>query len=155
MNKKSFKKGEIIFHEGDESDSMFSVVSGTVGIYSQYGTPKQKLLTKLGVECFFGEMGLIEDLPRSATAVALESGTMVCIILPEDFNEYFKTRPAKVLSIMQNMSRRIRELTKDYMDACRVVTANAETDGTIQGKQLEDLERYAENYHRPDSADKN
>ena len=72
-------------------------------------------------------MGLIDVMPRSATAVALES-VLACVISAEEFGEYFKENPAAVLLIMQNMSKRIRELTQDYLDACRAVAEMVETE---------------------------
>ena len=77
MRIKSFNKGEVIFREGEYSASMYQINSGTVGIFSAYQTEDEKELTKLGSEAFFGEMGIVECYPRSATAVALEDGTEV------------------------------------------------------------------------------
>ena len=65
------KRTEIIFNEGDKSDRMYDIRHGRVGIYANYGTKEEKLLTELTKDQFFGEMGIIEGYPRSATAVAL------------------------------------------------------------------------------------
>ena len=126
MNTKTLKKGEIIFKQGDASTCMYDILWGKVGVYANYGTPDEKLFTVLETEQFFGEMGMIEGSPRSATVVAMEDGTKVLEITAETFEEYFKTRPAKVLMIMQNMSNRIRELTHDYLEACQTVTESVE-----------------------------
>ena len=97
METKTFKKGEVIFKQGDLSDCMYDILWGKVGIYANYGTPEEKLLTTLETERFFGEMGMIEGRLRSATAVALEKDTRLRVITPETFNDYFRERPAKVL----------------------------------------------------------
>ena len=60
METKTFKKGEVIFKQGDLSDCMYDILWGEVGIYADYGTPEEKLLTTLETERFFGEMGMIE-----------------------------------------------------------------------------------------------
>lgn len=149
MDTKRYKKGEIIFRQGDESHCMYDIVSGKVGIYADYGTKEEKELTKLGTECFFGQMGMIEGLPRSATAVALEAGTTLNAISPDNFKEYFKTRPAKVLIIMQSMSYRIRELTKDYLEACRVISESMEKESEDEDL-MSFIEELAEMYTESD-----
>ena len=79
----TYKKGQVIFKEGDKAECMYDIRWGSVGIYANYGTKEEKLLTKLSTEEFFGEMGLIDDQPRSATAVALEKDTRVEVINKE------------------------------------------------------------------------
>lgn len=155
MSTKAFKKGEVIFRQGDASDCMYDILWGEVGIYTNYGTPEEKLLSTLRTEQFFGEMGMIEGLPRSATAVALTRDTQVRVITPESFQSYFHESPAKVLLIMQNMSRRIRELTIDYLEACRIVAKSAETEkaGTEIGGDLQtDLEKLSRIYQQSGNA---
>lgn len=117
----TFKKNDVIFKEGTYQPTMFDIVSGSVGIYANYGTPEEKLLTTLNEEDFFGEMGMIECRPRSATAVALERETVLMEITQDEFSEYFKEKPAKVVAIMQHMSSRLRQLSKDYLEACRTI----------------------------------
>ena len=122
-----------------------------MGIYANYGTPEEKLLTTLEPECFFGEMGMIEGRLRSATAVALEKDTRLEVITPESFDAYFKENPAKVLLIMQNMSHRIRELTRDYLEACRAVAEAVETEKTGKEKSSwfkEKVRKLMDDYER-------
>lgn len=151
METKTFKKGEIIFKQGDLSDCMYDILWGKVGIYANYGTPEEKLLTTLETERFFGEMGMIEGRLRSATAVALEKDTRGKVITPETFDTYFKENPAKVLLIMQNMSHRIRELTRDYLEACRAVAEAVETEKTGKEKSSwfkEKVRKLMDDYER-------
>lgn len=149
MSAIAFKKGGVIFKQGDASDCMYDILWGKVGIYVNYGTPEEKLLTTLETEQFFGEMGMIEGVPRSATAVALTSDTKVFVITPESFQTYFQESPAKVLLIMQNMSRRLRELTGEYLEACQTVADSVEAEkagGEISGEQKTNLEKFSEIY---------
>jgi len=67
---KSYKKGEIIFKQGDPADCMYDIRWGSVGIYLNYGTSDEKMLAQLRGDDIFGEMGLVDEAPRSATAVA-------------------------------------------------------------------------------------
>lgn len=129
-NVKCFAKGEVIFKEGCYEAAMYDLIEGKVGIYAHYGKAGEKLLTELSAEdggVTFGEMGLIDAMPRSATAVALEN-VKSCMITGEEFGEYFKENPAAILLIMQNMSKRIRELSQDYLDACRAVAEVVESE---------------------------
>lgn len=155
MNTRTLKKGEIIFRQGDTSTCMYDVFWGKVGIYANYGTPEEKLLTTLETEQFFGEMGMIEGLPRSATAVALTSDTKVRVITPESFQSYFQEKPAKVLLIMQNMSHRLRKLTGEYLNACQTVAKSAEAEQAgeeISGDLQINLEKLSQVYQQSGNA---
>lgn len=127
MEERKFGKKEVIFKAGDWEMWMYDILDGLVGIYADYGTPDQKLLAELRTEEFFGEMGIVEAMPRSATAVALEP-TRVQVITSKDLGDYFKERPARVLQIMEQLSKRLRRLTEDYTEACRTI-AELETNG--------------------------
>ena len=149
MSTKELKKGEVIFKQGDPSDCMYDILWGEVGIYVNYGTPEEKLLTTLKTEQFFGEMGMIEGLPRSATAVALDKDTRLKVITPETFQEYFREKPVKVLLVMQNMSRRLRELTGEYLEACQTVAksvAAEDAGGDIDTELWYNLEKFSRVY---------
>ncbi|MBQ2829842.1 MAG: cyclic nucleotide-binding domain-containing protein [Oscillospiraceae bacterium] len=145
----TYKKGEIIFSQGDEAKCMYDVHWGSVGIYANYGTKQEKLLKRLVGNEYFGEMGLVDNAPRSATAVALENDTMLEVITGETLSTYIKERPAKVLAIMQNMSVRVRELTRDYMNACKAISEaiDLEDSGGEKSEELQSkLKRYNDIY---------
>lgn len=115
---KTYSKGDIIFREGDASNYMYAIHRGVIGIYDNYGSADQKLLTKLYPNSFFGEMGLIEQERRSATAVVEEGETDLEIIRKENLESLFKTNPMEVDMILQHLSNRLRRLTQDYEKAC-------------------------------------
>lgn len=118
----TYKKGEIIFKQGDAADSMYDIRWGSVGIYINYGTDEEKMLAHLKGDDIFGEMSLVDELPRSATAVSLDRETKLEVITKETFSCYLEERPEKIIEVLQSMGKRIRALTNDYLDACRVVT---------------------------------
>jgi len=113
----NYKAGTVIFREGEPGRCMYAIHWGQVGIYTDYGKPEQKLLGDLNAGQFFGEMGMIEDEPRSATAVAMTDTTLE-IINAEDLAELFEQNPPKVDMILQNLSHRLRKLTISYQDVC-------------------------------------
>ena len=119
-NQVIFKKGEVIFRQGDFEIFMYDILKGVVDIYSDYGETTQKKLTTLYDGEFFGEMGLVQSMPRSATAVAKEE-TITNKIDHVGFGEYFKDKPSEVIAILQHMSSRMRDLTHDYMEACHTI----------------------------------
>lgn len=115
-----FRAGDVIFRAGDKADCMYDIYDGTVGIYSDYQTENEKLLTKLYVEEMFGEMGILDDMPRSATAVCL-TDCAILVIKPENFMQFFQTKPVKILQILQQMCIRLRDLTKNYLQVCKTL----------------------------------
>ena len=117
-----FKKGQVILRQGDAGDCMYYIGYGTVGIYTDYGTENELLLTELHENQFFGEMGLIEKLPRSATAVVLENDTVLTRLTEDGLDQMFEEKPAFILLTLQHISSRLRKLTKDYAKACRTVS---------------------------------
>ena len=79
------RKDEVIFRQGESSRCMYRIQSGRVGIFLDYGGAREKRLTELDAGRYFGEMGLLDDEPRSATAVALTADTTLQLIRDEDF----------------------------------------------------------------------
>ncbi len=120
-NVTSYPKGTVICREGDLVECMYDIHWGRVGIYSNYGTPEQVELTVLGADEFFGEMGMVSNEPRSATAVALDDDTTVEIIYPQDFSELFEKNPFKVDMILRHLSSRLRSLTMKYLALCEKI----------------------------------
>ncbi len=120
-NVESVKKGTVIFRAGDHANCMYDIHWGRVGIYTGYGTKNENKLTELNVNQFFGEMGLIGEEPRSATAIALEDDTTLEIITMDDLEDLLTKNPSKVYMIVQHLSYRLRRLTDDYTEACEKI----------------------------------
>lgn len=112
-----FKEGDVIFRAGEQADCLYDIYNGVVGIYSDYQTPHEKLLAQLHTEDVFGEMGILDDMPRSASAVCLTDCT-VLVIKPENFMMFFEKKPVKVLKILQQMCIQLRDLSKKYLQVC-------------------------------------
>ena len=111
------EKGNVIFRAGEQSDCLYDIYEGTVGIYSDYQTPNEKLLAELRVDEVFGEMGILDNMPRSATAVCLTDCT-VLVVKPENFMMYFEKKPAVILQLLQRMCMQLRDLTEKYLKIC-------------------------------------
>ena len=144
------KRNEIIFNEGDKSECMYDIRVGKVGIFANYGTKEEKLLTELTKDQFFGEMGIIEGYPRSATAVALGDMTELTVVAKADFEDYCKKNPEKTILIMKNMSSRIRDLTRDYLEVCHTIAESMEAEQKGEKKStslLKRLKKYRDEYN--------
>lgn len=137
MKTVKFDKGQIIFVENTVESCMYDIISGSVSIVSGFGTDDEKELAVLEAGASFGEMGMIENLPRSATAVA-KNDAELNIIEADEFNEYFKDKPGKVLNIIRNTSSRMRALTAEYVDACSCIAqyCKCEENGEKISKEL-------------------
>ena len=112
------KKGDILFRQGDPGDCMYDVSTGTAGVYTKYGMPNEKLLQKYFPDEYFGEMGLVDHAPRSATAVAMEDNTSVGVIDEESFGEFFQENPNRVLMVLRHLSGNLRRRTNEYVRIC-------------------------------------
>ena len=105
---KEFALGESIVEEGRTANGLYIITSGRVEIVKAANTDKQKRLATLGAGEFFGEMGLLEEQPRSATARALEPTSCVGI----DrwlFLGQLRREPELAISMLQAMARRLAE----------------------------------------------
>ncbi|MBO7663925.1 MAG: cyclic nucleotide-binding domain-containing protein [Clostridia bacterium] len=149
MVEKSFKKGEVIFREGDFQDTFYKVLSGNVQVYLGYGTMDQKLITTLGAGEYFGEMGVIETKARSATVTAGAEEVVTEEYTSDDLNRFFTDNPNQILTIMEQIGKRIGSLDKDYKDAMDAVRAleagNEKQSGGILDKILKAVGFYRSN----------
>jgi len=124
----SFPKGTVIFKEGEPGKCMYDIHSGQIGIYKHYGTPEEILLTKLSENQFFGEMAMLDDDKRSATAVVVSNEATIESISSGDLQELFENNPLKVEMIVAHMSSRLRRLTNEYIKSCELFNEFYNTD---------------------------
>jgi CRP/FNR family cyclic AMP-dependent transcriptional regulator len=102
-----FAEGQILFREGDPADSVFHLLSGAVDILRELdGEPI--LLGTVGAGQFIGEMGVVENRPRSATARAA-SEVEVEILSATEFLDQIAGSPRAARELIQRLSQRLRE----------------------------------------------
>ena len=119
-SRKSFTKGMVIFEEGQLELCLYEIAAGTVGIYAHYGQEDEQLLTELGPGRVFGEMGLIDASPRSATAVALTT-VQTNVVDADGLTDYFRNDPQKIVDMFANLTDRLRSLSDSYVEVCRTI----------------------------------
>ena len=147
MRSLTYSAGEIIFRQGDPAETMYDIQDGSVGIYLDYGTEQEDQIAVLERGRLFGEMGVIESQPRSATAVALDNGCCLCEIGEAELTEYLRDKPDQLLRIMLQLSARTREMTEKYFSACQALSEHeeAEKNGTKKSESLnQQLEQISE-----------
>lgn len=106
MTIETFTHGEIIFREGEESDCCYVIESGKVEIFKRLNQGTV-LLAVLGQGEILGEMGLISDQPRSASAAA-DGETRLRRISRESFTGHFAQLPEDALLAIRAMMERLR-----------------------------------------------
>lgn len=110
---RGFRSGETLVREGEKGNEMFVIRSGRVRVYKGSGA-ESVTLALLGPGDYIGEMSLVGDYPRSATAIA-ETNTEATVVDRTTFRA-FVSEPI-VLDIIRRMSDRIRELDKSVIEA--------------------------------------
>jgi CRP-like cAMP-binding protein len=108
---KTYKDGEIICSEGEEGKSMFVIQSGTVEVSKKLPDGEMVLRTMTKGE-IFGEIALFDRMPRSATVKAKGEAVVLSIDKKGFFAKASKD-PTLAFNILEGMSRRIRELTRE------------------------------------------
>ena len=99
-----------VFHEGNPSDDAYIIGMGSIEILENTARG-QKVMGILGENEIFGEMGLIDGLPRSATARARED-SVVYGLTPQTFDSLVKENPEVLSSILKILTSRLRETMK-------------------------------------------
>ena len=109
-NIESFEPGEIVIKEGTKGTSAFIVLSGAVEVLKRSGD-RDILMAALGEGQVFGEMGLIEDHPRSATVKAMTE-LRLRVISREGFNELLQKKPSVLIPIIKSLFERLRQASE-------------------------------------------
>jgi CRP/FNR family cyclic AMP-dependent transcriptional regulator len=98
---KEYKEGEIIFSEGDTGKALYIVMAGSVNIIKQ-ANPGEQFLARLGPGSYFGELALIRESPRFASAI-VEEKTRLLIMYKSYFDSLMKGSGAISSQILVNL----------------------------------------------------
>jgi CRP-like cAMP-binding protein len=105
-----FENGHVLFHEGDEGDDMYIIQSGRVAIKKKV-KEGETTLAVLEKGDFFGEMAILERMPRSASAEVVEEGDLI-VISGEMFGDMIKANPEIAVRMLRKQSIRLRETNR-------------------------------------------
>jgi signal transduction histidine kinase len=106
--------GGEIFREGDPGDGLYSVKSGLVEISGLINAAERRVFSQLAAGEIFGEMAVIEDRPRSATATALKE-TEIYFIPRAEMLALLQRSPALAFNLLQEISHRLRDFNQHHL----------------------------------------
>jgi len=107
---KHFTKGTALFAEGDEGEEMYIIRSGKVAIKKRVAHG-EIVVAVLEKGDFFGEMAMLEHIPRTAGAEVVEDGDLI-VIGSDIFGDMVKSNPEIGVRMLRKYSLRLRETTK-------------------------------------------
>ena len=113
-----FAARDMICSEGSPADRFFIILDGTVEVWKDWGDPEADLLAVHGQGHLFGEMALIDELPRSATVIA-RNAVRVLSIGRQDFHRIITENAAVALSVMRSVSSMVRVSNDKFVESLR------------------------------------
>lgn len=118
VHNRVYKENEIIFYQGDPGIGFYIIRSGEVEITSPDENKNDVVLAMLKSGDFFGEIALLDDQVRSATARA-KKDTSIAVIFKPDLDEFMDTFPKAGVSILRGISKiittRLKKINDDYI----------------------------------------
>jgi len=108
VTRKSTPRSTTIMAGGDPTDSLYIVLSGRLKVMMSDSEGKEVILAILGPGEIFGEMGLIDDEPRSATVISIEPCELLSIS-KRDFKKCLQENFEMTMAVMRGLVKRLRE----------------------------------------------
>jgi predicted acylesterase/phospholipase RssA/CRP-like cAMP-binding protein len=103
--------GEVLFEEGDSSDAAYFIVGGRLMVSSTASTGESQRIGELGRGDVVGELGLLDDAPRSATVRAVRDSTLATL-RSATFEQLVMKSPALMLHVARGVISRLRTQTR-------------------------------------------
>ncbi|NIQ00036.1 MAG: cyclic nucleotide-binding domain-containing protein [Nitrospinaceae bacterium] len=110
--------GETIFDQGSVSDCAYIIESGSVEILEKQSDGEYRLIEVLKPNEIFGEMGVIDGLPRSATARARED-SHIFVLTRDAFHHMAQSKPEVMVPILKVLVSRLRQTMGSMAGTCR------------------------------------
>jgi len=108
VTRRKYQRDAVIFFESDPGDAMFMITAGRVKVTILSDDGREIILSILSDRDFFGEMALLDNEPRSATAIAVQE-TEVAVIHQKDFLSIVEKRPRVAINLLSALSDRLRK----------------------------------------------
>jgi signal transduction histidine kinase len=110
-----FAPGEHLFHSGEAPSGMYIIDSGRVEVFVPVDGGEPKVLAELGPNDTVGEMAVLDDVTRSASARAAEE-TVTRFLEREELLRLLEARPAIALGFIREFVHRMRAINRRYFD---------------------------------------
>ena len=108
VHRRTYSAGEAVFWDGDPGAGMYIILSGAVNIMDEQPDGKEHKLARLEQGEFFGELGLLDETPRSASAIADEDAVIIGFFRT-DLLSLIERRPKLGIKIVLNLARVVGE----------------------------------------------
>ena len=112
---RQFRRGQPLFHQGDPGNALFVVVDGTVVVYMTSEDGDRMVLTTLGPTDVLGEIALLDEGTRSASAEAVEPTTALALSRTA-FLDVVRDHPGLVDALLRSMGALVRRLSEQASD---------------------------------------
>ncbi|MDD5475627.1 MAG: Crp/Fnr family transcriptional regulator [Syntrophales bacterium] len=117
IRRQTLQKGEVLFHKGSEGTKLFVIIRGKIKVQLPSPLKEEIVLAVFSDGDFFGEMALLDGMPRSADAVALEDSELF-VLSRSDFVAFLQNNPAAIQAILRSLSLRLRKTDDLLQDTC-------------------------------------
>ena len=104
---KQVARGSAVLREGDRTDNIYFIVNGALKVLVSDDEGREVILSIIGPGELFGEMGVLDDHPRSATVIATHSSDLV-MVTKADFQRFLSSSFDVSLFIMRGLVKRLR-----------------------------------------------
>lgn len=141
-----FEKGDFVFRQGQDGDEMYIVQSGQIAIRKTIGS-QRKTLNVLEKGDFFGEMSVLERLPRTADAEVIDDAGVITIN-SATFGEMIRSNPEIAVRMLRKYSMRMRE----YSEQLEKIQAQESIDEEEQLPDVDEPTKAPEGTVPPSSA---
>jgi CRP/FNR family transcriptional regulator, cyclic AMP receptor protein len=125
-----FPKHATVLMEGDESSSLYIILSGKVRVFSSDDKSKEVTLLVQEPGSYFGEIALLSEEPRSASVATLEA-TVCAVVAKSDFINWLMCHPDVAIDLLGVLSEKIRHLT----DKVRLMALSNVYERTVKALQ--------------------
>ncbi len=115
MTRTKIARGQELFHEGEQGDSLYVITSGKVKLGRRSADGRENLLAILGEGEMLGELSLFDPGPRTATASAIADTELVGLSHP-DMTAYLGTRPEIAMTMLSALAARLRRTNEALGD---------------------------------------
>lgn len=113
---RTYRRGEVVFTEGAEPDSLFVVARGRIAIANKSIDGRESMVALMEPGDLFGEMGLFDGLGRSAEARALEPSSLVALPYAP-LRELYEHRPDLLWHVVALLAGRLRSMDEALADS--------------------------------------
>ena len=137
MKQVKYKAGDIIFKEGDPSDFVYKIVSGEVEVFMESGG-KPVILGLMRAGEFLGEMGIVDDQPRSASARAKNQVSMI-IYEENEFLRLISRDSESAEKLILRLCDRLRNVSRKFTEAAVSMKRDGTTATDASGRRRRNL----------------